>query len=449
MPTPNLYMEIAFPETQAYFQKFLTFGKNCPPSTLNKFMAKDGRTVWLEQHVQVTYDESGKPIWLQGIGWDMTERVQAEEALRKNQERCARGDAVAHLGSWELDLATGKSEWSDEFYRICGLEPGSVEPTSVLGFSLIHPDDRERASQTLQEAIAHKASYAIEKRIVRPSGEVRWVQSVGEVECDEHQQPKTLIGAFLDITDRKQAEQALHENQMLLQGVLDYAPVLIYAKDTEGRLILANRQMDILLGQEKGAMLGKTDFDLHPPDIAAHNWEIDLKVQELQHPIEDEEYALGVEGELETYLTIKFPLFDDQDRVCGTCGISSNITERKKMEQSLQEAKEAAEMANHAKSAFLANMSHEIRTPMNAVIGMTNLLLETPLTSEQRDYVQTVRLSGDALLSLINDILDFSKIEAGKLDIEAISFNLRSCVEDSLELLAIRRQINTSPSPIG
>jgi PAS domain S-box-containing protein len=435
---PNLYAEISFSESQGEFEQLFVLGEDYPRFNTNKFISKERRVVWLEQHVQLTFDENGKPILLQGIARDVTERVRAEEALRKSQKRLERGEAVAHLGSWELDLATGKSAWSDEFFRICGLEPGSVEPTSELGVSLIHPDDRERAAQTLQNAIAHRAPYAIEKRIVRPSGDVRWVQSVGEIECDEHQQPKMLIGAFLDITERKQTEEALRENQILLQGVLDYAPVLIYAKDLKGQIILANRQTEILLGQEKGAMLGKTDFDFHPPDIAAHNWEIDLKVQELQHPVEDEEHALGVDGEIETYLTIKFPLLDDQERVCGTCGISSNITERKKMEQWLQEAKEAAETANRAKSEFLANMSHEIRTPMNAVIGMTNLLLETPLNAEQLDYVQTVRLSGDTLLTLINDILDFSKIEAGKLDIDTNSFNLRSCIEDSLELLAMK-----------
>lgn len=133
-------------------------------------------------------------------------RKQAEASLEEHWKRLNKAEEVAHLGSWEMETATGVSKWSDEFYRICGLEPGSVPPTAEQGLKLIHPEDRARATETVSKAVSTGNKYRMEKRIVRPDGTIRYVLSVGEIIYDEEGSPKKLMGSFLDITELKKAE---------------------------------------------------------------------------------------------------------------------------------------------------------------------------------------------------------------------------------------------------
>jgi PAS domain S-box-containing protein len=244
----------------------------------------------------------------------------------------------------------------------------------------------------------------------------------------------------LEVNERMRAEETLSEERKILRTLIDNVPDFMYVKDTECRFLVANLSVARQMGAETTeALLGKNDFDFYPREIATTFYEDEQRViRSGQAEVNREEVGVDSSGNVTQVMTTQVPLRDKNGRVTGLVGIGRDITHLKRVQGEMQRAREAAEAASRAKSEFLANMSHEIRTPLNGVMGMTDLALETDLTSEQREYLETVKMSGDSLLTVINDILDFSKIEAGKIDLEVLDFNLRDSLESTLKTMALR-----------
>jgi PAS domain S-box-containing protein len=262
-----------------------------------------------------------------------------------------------------------------------------------------------------------------------------------------HSEPQHVKGrsvgrvwGFRDVTLRKQTERALEWERHLLNVLFDNLPDHIYIKDTESRFLRIGLSHARSFGlKDSSEAVGKTDFDFFTAEHARSAYEAEQDIIRTGKPLVGlEEKETWTDGHETWVSTTKMPLCDFEGRTIGTIGISRDITERKRAEAELVRATESAKVANRAKSEFLANMSHEIRTPLNGVLGMTDLALDTELTAEQKEYLDTVKLSADSLLTVVNDILDFSKIEAGKIDLEAVDFNLRNCVEVTLKTLALR-----------
>ena len=226
------------------------------------------------------------------------------------------------------------------------------------------------------------------------------------------------------------ANESLKESEAKYQAILDNTSAIVYMKDATGRYMLVNRRWNVLFKKTREEAIGKTDHELFPPECAVEFRENDRRVLAAGQPIEVEEPVPHDDG-MHIYNSNKFSLYDRNGWAYAVGGVSTDVT-------ALKKAEAAAESANRAKSAFVANMSHEIRTPMNGIIGMTELLLDTPLTSDQREFLMMVNESADALLSLINDVLDFSKVEADKLDLETIPFELGEVLGDAVKLLALR-----------
>ena len=223
----------------------------------------------------------------------------------------------------------------------------------------------------------------------------------------------------------------------LLATIVEQSSEAIWTKDLNGTITSWNSGAVAMFGYPPAEALGQAiEVGRSTPE------EEESRVRRL---IAGERFAYDTKAMTKSQMEIDIqvamaPLVNESNECIGKIAVARDVTQRRRSEEELRLAREAAESANHAKSSFLARMSHEIRTPMNGVLGMTELLLETGLTSTQRKYAETVQRSGKTLLGIINDVLDFSKIEAGKLELERVDMDVRGTVEDVVELLAERAQ---------
>ena len=241
--------------------------------------------------------------------------------------------------------------------------------------------------------------------------------SRGTVFRDADGKPNRFIGTSTDITDRKRADAALQESEARFRTLATVVPGIIWTATADGALDYVNANLSDYTGIPLEQILsGAWQTALHADDLPRcfEMWNRSIATGSLY---EIEYQIRRVDGVFRWHLSRGLPLRDDSGRIIKWFGSTVDIDDQKRAAEALGQARDAAEAANRAKDEFLANVSHEIRTPMNAIIGMTELVLDTPLDEGQRQGLKTVKSAADSLLGIINDLLDFSKIEAGKLEL--------------------------------
>ncbi len=344
----------------------------------------------------------------------------------------------------------------------------------------IHPDDLARYADTWQRAVESGHVFEMEVRFKRgQDGSYRWHLARALPMRDPDDQIVQWFGGATDIDDQKRSREVIKRSEQRYRSLVAASAQIVWLTDAECRVKSDLPEWRAATGQSYEEIIDYGWLSaIHPEDQerCTELWRFAL---ETKTPYESEHRLMMADESVRHFSTRGVPVLEPDGRIREWIGTSTDITERqqaeevlrrahdelearvrertaqltetnqilheqvierKRIEAELAEARDDALRSAKLKSQFLANMSHEIRTPMNGVIGMTSLLMDTPCNEEQREYVETIRASGDSLLSIINDILDFSKIEAGKLDFEQLDFDLQSTVESVVELLAEKAQ---------
>ena len=361
---------------------------------------------------------------------DITEREKAAEALRLMESIVVN----ANEGVLLTTMDPPNREYTVFFANAAFTRELGYEKDEILGKnarSLYSPDVDQSEILRLASLLARNQPCRAELLLRCKDGSEIWAEMSFVPVAGTSGGPGHLIVIGRNVNERKKMEHELRK----LSRALEQCPVSVVITDLEGRIEYANPKFTELTGYTLDEVLGQTSRILKSGDTSPEEY------RQLWETIRTGEWSgyfhnRKKNGELFWEAARICPIRDSRGAPTHYLAVKEDITDRRRIEEALAQAKESAEAANRAKSEFLANMSHEIRTPMNGIIGFTQLTLQTPLAGDQRDYLETVESSGHALLRIINDILDFSKIEAGHLEMEREPFSLRETLAGAVSTVA-------------
>ena len=462
-------------------------------------ITKWGEVVPTFVRVDSIKDETENLIGLIAVITDITERKRTEKELALLLENLQEAQAIAHIGNWEFDVFNETLIWSDELKRIFGLNPENPAPTVRECLQMIHPEDRDLWMETFQTSLRDGISYDIDFRIQLPDGSLRYLDGKGEALINEKNQVIRLFGTAMDITERKQVEEALRQKlsrerligsslerirqSLKLEEVLKTAVEEVRYFLSTDRTIIYRFQGDgsglVVVESVRENFLSITGVQIE--DICFNKDYASLYQQGRISAVEDiyqanlQECHIELLSQFQVRANLVVPIVQGDNlwglliahhcsgprfwhsaeieslrQLCVQLAIAiqqsllfeqaqTEIMERKQTEIALQKAKITAEAANRAKTEFLANMSHEVRTPLNGILGYVQILKnDKTLSDDQQEMLNNIHLCGDHLLTLINDILDLSKIEARKMELLLSELNLPSFIKGIAHLFEMR-----------
>jgi len=361
---------------------------------------------WFEMHV--------RPVAGGGAvvsHFDVTETVRTRQKLQRSQEMLERTERIGRIGGWQLDLRTGAHEWSDQTFRLHDLDPAEApQPTPEEALDYYPPEARATVEAASRRAIENHTSFQVEVPLVTASGRTRWVCTQGEV-VFEGDEAVRMRGIMQDITARREVEDALGQKEELLRSITSNLSEGVYRSRPATGLEYVNRAFVEMFGFDSvEALLAADSSTLYADEDARDDL---LRRERERNALSSVDVRLRRKDGSVFWGRISSTVIRKED---GTIdyfdGAVIDITEQKRFEQELVEAKEEAEQMNRLKTAFLANMSHEIRTPLTSIIGFSEVL-EERVSDDEGGIVGLIRKNGKRLMDTLNSVLDLAQLESG------------------------------------
>jgi two-component system sensor histidine kinase/response regulator len=403
-------------------------------------LSASGEIRWLAGRGQVLLGGEGYDSRAIGTITDITERKELEDKLHYATESLNIAQTAAGIATFDFDFRRNTRICSDNFRELLGIPPATSLEDLNRTLSRVHPDDFARVRSAPLETTPADPYYRCEYRVLLDSGVERWIGEKAKVARAPSGDVERITGALIDISDLKRTKAALGSVEIRLERALRGTQDGLWEIDLLTNVSWYGLRFGEILGysvEELGSSHEQFATLIHPEDRERVALALD---NHLEHrSVYDLEFRVRHKAGHYEWMRARGQAERAAD---GTplrlAGAMQLVTDRKLAEQASLDAKLAAEAANRAKSSFLANLSHEIRTPMNGVLGMSQILAETSLDSTQREYLDIIRGSAKALLSLINGVLDLSKIEADRLELENVEFDLIHMIYETVAATALQ-----------
>lgn len=389
-----------------------------------RIVRRDGSEHWVEGRSRATADGSR---WLDATVFDIDDRKRTELALTESEEHLRYTLQSVSSGVWTA-LPDGRIDFvSDAGRTYVGSTPQQRQGDGWLNY--VHPDDVERVRARWNHSLQTGNLYDCSFRQAALDGEYHWLQARAISRRDADGKVLRWYGITTDVGELVRMQEQLRESEELASATIQSVPGIVWRARADGQLNFVSDACTAVLGYTPQKMVEEGwNRVIHPEDVAEvqQRWDQALQTGER---FESRHRFRNAQGVYRWFQVGAIATRDGKGRISRWHGLATDI-------EDLLQARLVAESATRAKSVFLSTMSHEIRTPLNAVLGFSGLLADTELDSQQRDFLNSIRASGDHLLGVINDILDYSKLESGSLSLEFAPCDLREVIESALDIVA-------------